>query len=283
VGLKASRGRVAGSGAGWLALATEGPLARTVADAALFLDAMGGPHATDSWRLPVSSPDAFQAAARRAPGRALRVGRLVESGYDLSPECLAAVDKTAALLTELGHVVEDVPSGSLPTTAEVRPAVLSVLASSIGLIVESAVAPEQRHLLMPYTRWLAEQPVTGVELARGQAVLTGAAIRLVELMSRYDVVLSPTTTAPPLPTSELRADDAAGSLEAMARWSAFTPPANIAGTPAISLPVHMTADGLPIGVQLSATSGADELLISLAAQLEEAVGWPAVHPPAWHQ
>jgi amidase len=282
VGLKVSRGRSAGSGAGWLALATEGPLARTVADAALFLDAMGGPHLSDSWRLPVAAPDAFRLAARREPGP-LRVGRLVDAGYDVSPECLTAVDKTAALLTELGHTVEDVPAGALPTTEEVRPAVLAMLASSIGLIVESAVMPEQRHLLMPYTRWLIDQPVTGVELARAHAVLTGAAVRLVAFMSQYDVVLSPTTTAPPLPTSELRADDGPESLAAMARWSAFTPAANISGTPAISLPVHMTADGLPIGVQLSASSGGDELLISLAAQLEQAVGWPAVHPPVWHQ
>ena len=283
VGLKASRGRVAGSGAGWLALATEGPLARTVADAALFLDAMGGPHATDSWQLAPAAPDAFRAAAAQPVGRALRVGRLVDSGYEVDPECLAAVDRTAALLEGLGHTIEDVPAGLLPTTEELRPAVLAMLASSIGLIVDSVVAPEQRELLMPYTRWLVEQPVTGVELARAQAALTGAAVKLVGLMGRYDVVLSPTTTAPPLPTAELRADDAAGSLAAMARWSAFTPAANIAGTPAISLPAHMTADGLPIGVQLSSSSGGDELLISLAAQLEETVGWAAVHPPLWHQ
>jgi amidase len=282
VGLKVSRGRVAGSGAGWLALATEGPLARTVADAALFLDAMGGPHPTDSWQLPVQGPDAFRAAARRTPG-ALRVGRLVESPYEVSPDCLAAVDKTAALLTELGHTVEDVPAGLLPTNEEVRPAVLAVLASSLGLIVESAVMPEQRELLMPYTRWLIEQPVTGVELARAHGVLTGAAIRFTSMLAGYDVVLSPTTTAGPLPTSELRKDDGPESLAAMARWSAFTPPANISGTPAISLPVHLTGAGLPIGVQLSASAGGDELLISLAAQLEQAIGWPAVHPPAWHQ
>jgi amidase len=58
--------------------------------------------------------------------------------------------------------------------------------------------------------------------------------------------------------------------------------ANISGTPAVSLPVHVTADGLPIGVQLSASAGSDELLVSLSAQLERAFGWQTRHPTVWN-
>jgi amidase len=282
VGFKATRGRVAGSGLGWLALAVEGPLARTVADAALFLDAMDGPAASDQWRVPVPSADAFRRAASQHPG-SLRIGLLLENGLDVPVDkaCLAAVERTVAVLGDLGHQVEEVPTGLLPASASLRPAVKAVLASSIGMIVSGVIPPEQHELLMPYTRWLAAQEVSGVELAQAHAALTAAAMTFASLLAGYDVVLSPTTTAPPLPTSELRQDDGPASLEAMARWSAYTPAANIAGTPAVSLPVHLTDDGLPIGVQLSGPASSDELLISLSAQLEEAIGWADVHPPVW--
>jgi amidase len=283
VGFKATRGRVAGSGLGWLALAVEGPLARTVADAALFLDAMGGPAASDQWRVPVPSSDAFRKAASTRPDRPLRVGVLLENGLDVAVDkaCLAAVERTVAVLGDLGHQVEEVQTGLLPASSSLRPAVKAVLSSSIGMIVSGVIPSEQHDQLMPYTRWLASQEVSGVELAQAHSVLAAAAISFTSLLSGYDVVLSPTTTAPPLPTSELRQDDGPASLEAMARWSAYTPAANIAGTPAVSLPVHMTDDGLPIGVQLSGPACSDELLISLSAQLEEAFGWVEVHPPLW--
>jgi amidase len=68
----------------------------------------------------------------------------------------------------------------------------------------------------------------------------------------------------------------------MLAWSAFTPFANLAGQPAVSLPLHTTAEGLPIGVQLiGARVGEDALLLSLAAELEDAVPWRDRHPPQW--
>jgi amidase len=283
VGFKTSRGRSAGSGAGFLALAVEGPVARTVADAALFLDAMGGPTAVDLWRGPVTGPDAFRLAAGGTPPP-LRVGRLRSPGLDVEvdAECLRAVEVAAAALDDLGHDVLDVPSAAVPPATEVRRAVKVVLGASLGQVVALAVAPEQRHLLMPYTRWLVESDsCTATDHAMAQATLAGAAARFHELLTGYDVLLTPTTTAPPQPTGSLRADDGPLSLEAMARWSAFTPAANIAGTPAVSLPVHRTASGVPLGVQLIAPLFHDELLMSLAAQLETVFAWQEHHPPMW--
>lgn len=284
VGFKPSRGRVAGSGAGWLALAAEGPLARTVADAALFLDAMGGPSTSDLWRAPVAAPDAFRQAARRPPQRRLRIGRIAAPRWDVQvhPDCLAGLERACDLLAECGHDIEDVPTQALPSAEEVRPAVNAVLTCSIGLIVEAAVPADHRHLLMPYTRWLIERDaVTGVQLAHAQATLARAAAQYAGLLSSLDLVISPTTTAAPVPTSELRCDDGPASLAAMARWSAFTPLANIAGAPAVSLPVHRTDDAIPIGVQLVGRTCSDELLVGVAAQLEEQVRWHQVHPPIW--
>jgi amidase len=284
VGFKASRGRVAGSGAGWLVLAVEGPLARTVADAALFLDAMGGPSTTDLWRAPLPARDAFRRAAQQPVGGRLRVGRLATPRWDVDihPDCLAALDRACALLEQSGHVIDDVDLDTLPAAGDVRPAVNAVLSTSIRQIVELMVPDEKRHLLMPYTRWLMDATVVdGVQLATAQATLARAAMQWAEMLASYDVVVTPTTTAPPVPIPALRCDDGQASLDAMARWSAFTPAANIAGIPAVSLPVHMTDDGIPIGVQLMGNAFADELVLTVAAELEQAVRWDRVHPPVW--
>lgn len=284
VGFKTSRGRSAGSGSGFLAIAVEGPLARTVGDAALFLDAMGPAGSGDLWQGPAVAPRAFTlAAAVRAP-RGLRVGVLTATGQDLEVhgDCLAGLDLTARALEAAGYQIEEVPASAIPAAHDVRAAIRVMLNASIGQVVQAAVPTDQRHLLMPYTRWLFESgSYSASDYATAQAVITIAAIRFRDLLSTYDLIISPTTTAPPLPTSELRADDGAGSLEAMARWSAFTPAANLAGTPAVSLPVHYNAEGLPIGVQVMAPQFHDELLMSVAAELEEAFGWQRTHPAMW--
>jgi amidase len=283
VGFKTSRGRSPGSGAGWLALAVEGPLARTVADAALFLDAMGGPTATDLWRAPAQAQDAFRVATRTPPGR-LRVGRLVTPGreLDVHEDCVTGLDLAVRALQDFGHEVVDVPAASMPPAEDVRQAVKVMLSASIGQVVALTIPDEQQHLLMPYTRWLLDtNTASATDYATAQAVLAGAAVRFQELLDGYDLVITPTTTAPPLPTAALRVDDGPGSLEAMGRWSAFTPAANIAGTPGVSLPVHHTADGVPIGVQVLAPQFHDELLMSVAAQLEQAFAWQDWHPSMW--
>lgn len=284
VGFKTSRGRSAGSGVGWLALSVQGPLARTVADAALFLDAMGGPAGTDLWHAPAATPDAFRVAAVTSPPR-LRVGRLVRppaTEVDVHPDCLAAVEAAVAALEASGHEIVDVPE--LPPAPEVHDAVKVILTAGLGLTANLVVAPEQRDQLMPYTRWLIESNThTASEHLQAQAVLSAAGVLFTELVAAYDLLLTPTTTAPPLSTAELRADDGPESFAVMGRWSAFTPAANLAGLPAVSLPVHHTADGVPIGVQLVGQRFQDELLLSVAAQLEPTFDWHLRHPPAWTQ
>jgi amidase len=283
VGFKTSRGRSAGSGVGWLALSVQGPLARCVADAALFLDAMGGPSASDLWHAPPASPDAFRVAATAQPPARLRVGRLLTPptvDVVVHPECLAAVDVAVAALEADGHEVVDVPAP--PYAPEVRDAVRIILSAGLGLTANLVIAEEQRALLMPYTRWLVEgNTATASEHAHAQAVLAAAAARFTELIDGYDLLLTPTTTAPPLSNADLRQDDAAESFAAMGRWSALTPAANLAGLPAVSLPVHQTADGVPIGVQLIGRRFHDELLMSLCAQLEPCFAWQDRHPPVW--
>ncbi len=282
VGFKVTRGRSAGSGIGWLALATEGALTRTVADTALFLDAVGPAVGVDLWHAAATS-DGFRRAVGREPG-ALRIGVLEAPSADIevAPDCLDAVRRTAGVLENLGHQLVPLDLAALPAADEVRPAAKVILATSMAVLLATVIPAELHDKLMPYTRWLAQLgPYSAVDLSQAQTTLYNAAVRYRSLLADYDVVLSPTTTAPPQPTSELRLDDGEESFQAMGRWSAFTPMANISGTPAVSLPVHATSTGLPIGVQLSGPAATDERLISLAAQLEQAIGWADRHPEVW--
>lgn len=284
IGFKVTRGRRAGAGTGWLALAVEGALTRTVADTALFLDAMGGATDSDLWHSGVTAPDAFRQAVSRDPGT-LRVGVLATPPGDIevADECNQAVRVAADALRAAGHTIDVLDPSGLPGMAEVRPAVKVMLATNFAVLLSTVIAPEQHHLLMPYTRWLADSAAayTSVDLARAESALYAAAVQYRAVLAQYDVVLSPTTTAPPQPIGALRCDDGEESLAAMGRWSAFTPMANISGTPAVSVPVHMTEGGLPIGVMLSASAGSDELLVSLAAHLEQTFNWQTRHPEVW--
>lgn len=285
IGFKVTRGRTAGAGMGWLALATEGALTRTVADTALFLDAMGPAVDVDLWQTGPHAVDTFRTAADREPGR-LRIGVLeAPSGdVDVAPECVDAVRRAIELLVRLGHEVEPVDPAALPDAAEVRPAAKVILGTSMAVLLATVIPTELHDKLMPYTRWLAGLgPYSAVDFSKAQSTLYNAAVRYRALLTCFDIVLSPTTTAPPQPTSALRLDDGEESFQAMGRWSAFTPMANISGTPAVSLPLHTTEAGLPIGVQLSASAGADERLLSVSAQLEREVSWATRHPAAWRQ
>jgi amidase len=285
VGFKVTRGRRAGAGTGWLALAVEGALSRTVGDTALFLDAMGAATDTDLWSTAATAPDGFRQAATRDPG-SLRIGILESppSDVEIAPECTAAVHAATEALRAAGHTVDLIDAAELPGVDAVRPAVKVMLCTNFAVLLSTVIAPEQHHLLMPYTRWLAESAAeySSVDLSRAESALYAAALQYRAVLAPYDAVVSPTTTAPPQPIGALRCDDGEESLAAMARWSALTPMANISGTPAVSLPVHVTADGLPIGVQLSASAGSDELLVSLSAQLERAFGWQTRHPTVWN-
>jgi amidase len=158
-----------------------------------------------------------------------------------------------------------------------------VIQARIAFGVAALVPESRRPLLMPFTRWLLSEAVglTAVDLARAQTQLAAAATTWSAMQASYDVLLTPTTTSPPPRIGALRLDDGRESAHEMLRWSAYTPWANFTGAPAASLPVHRTADGLPIGVQISGLPGEDELVLSLAAAMEQVFAWQHVHPAMW--
>jgi amidase len=283
VGLKPTRGRISGSPmyGEITGLATPGPLARTVRDAAAMLDVMAGRAVGDPfWAPPEAQP--FLAACDREPGR-LRIGRFatpVIADTEVDPECLQAWEDASRLLESLGHDVVDIDPPlareSVPVF-ETNWAVLTAL-STVDL------APDAKAKLRPLTRWLGEwgERISGPEFGLALGELRRVAAGTLRAVAPYDAVLTPTLASPPLPVGALRDDDdPAADFEAQKRFTPWTSIWNVTGSPAVSLPLHQTPDGLPVGVMLASRPGDEELLLSLSAQVEAAAPWRDRHPPCW--
>ncbi len=279
VGLKPTRGRITGAPmyGDPVGLATNGPLARTVRDAAALLDVLAGRAVGDPfWAPPESAP--FLAACDRDPGR-LRVARFLEpviAHADVHPEVERAYDDASTLLAGLGHEVEDVGVPLPEAAVPVFETVWSVLTAL------SVVPPDREGLLRPLTRWLSARgravsgPAFGLAIGELRRLAAGALAAL----SAYDVVLTPTLAQPPLPVGALRNDDdPAADFEAQKAFTPWTSAWNVTGMPAVSLPLHWTPDGLPVGVMLAARPGEEALLLSVAAQVEVAAPWAAQVAP----
>jgi amidase len=285
-GIKPTRGRVSNApfGGEITGLGTNGPLARTVRDAAAMLDAMAGPVAGDPyWAPPLAPGETFLGCVERPVGR-LRIGRFLESAMpdvELAPEVAAAFDAAARLLEELGHEVTDVPPGLL------GPDVLGSFEhvwSLSGTLLP--VAPERVAELRPLTRVLRER---GLALSAQEAMAAMSELRLfsrrfVVATAGFDALLAPLTTMTPRPLGWFDADcDGAEDFERQKRYAAFTAVFNITGQPAVSVPLHWTDDDLPVGTMLVGRPADEATLLALSAQLEQARPWAHRHPPAWDQ
>lgn len=283
VGLKVSRGRISnGPVAGDVTgLAWHGPLARTVEDAAAVLDALAVPMPGDPhWAAPLPTGETFAAHARREPAR-LRIGRYrtpVIADAEVHTECVAGYEQASRLLADLGHEVEDI---RMPFPADVVDVFETMWSVASTL---SPVPADREHLLRPLTRWLRARGrgVSGPEYLAAFARAQGIARRVVAATWEYDAVLTPTLATPPVPVGSLRDDDdPAADFAAQKRFTPFTSAANLTGAPSITLPLHWTAEGLPIGVMLTGRPGEDHLLLSLARQVEAACPWQARRPAMW--
>jgi len=282
-GLKPSRGRVsAGPVYGEpVGLSTNGPLARTVRDAAALLDVMAGPATGDPyWAPPLPEGESFVSWCDRDPGR-LRIARFAEPMVEsttVDPQCLRAYEDAARLLAGLGHDVEvvDVPVGPEAVPAfETCWSVLSTL---------TPVPQEVEHLLRPLTRWLRGrgEAVSGPQFGFVVGELRRIAAEALQRLAPYDAVLTPTLAKPPMRVGEIRDDaDPARDFANQKAFTPFTSAWNLTGMPAASLPLHTTADGLPVGVMLAGRPAEDHLLLALCAQVEAAAPWKGRHPPCW--
>ncbi|MFZ0045814.1 MAG: amidase [Streptosporangiaceae bacterium] len=280
VGLKPSRGRVSNGAAESTGLSIQGPLARSVADAAALLDALAVPVPGDPyWAPPLPPGETFLGYARREPGR-LRIGRYATAanGTVPHPACRAAWEDVAALLAGLGHEVEEI---HLPFPAGIADCFNTVWGVK-ALDTELSAAEEE--LLRPVTRAWRDYGRTksGHEYATALTTMQLAARQSVEATAGYDIVLTPTLGLPPQPAEFFAEDgDVMDNLRRQGEFTPYTGVYNMTGQPAVSLPLHWTADGVPIGVSLIGRPAGEGPLLSLAAQLEAARPWAGHRPACW--
>jgi amidase len=287
VGLKPARGRISLAPAlGDSFLVTDGVLTRTVAESAELLDLLAGYELGDAtWAPPPAEP--FAAAAAGEPG-VLRVGftltpPLGEGGVD--PIAERGVRDAVALLQELGHEVEE-----LPTAPWAIPGVMELFSAALGPAVASTIvfaatiagrepAPSDMEQLSWYL-WERASQLGSAHFLAAQAQLQALARGFIVGMSEYDVILTPSLALRPRPIGELNGDND-NPAETFARSGEFTPfaaIANVTGQPAISLPFAHGDDGLPVGVHFFGRPADEATLLALGAQLEAARPWADRRP-----
>ena len=280
-GLKPSRGRVSGSPmyGDPVGLGTAGPLARTVRDAAALLDVLAGPAVGDPYWAP-PPPTSFLAACDVEPGR-LRIARFltpVIADAPLHPAVVDAYESATRLLVSLGHDVEEID-------VPVPPEAVATFETCWAVLTALSVAPPgTEHLLRPLTAWLQERgrAVSGPEFGLAVGEARRIASRAVRTLAPYDAVLTPTLAQPPLRIGEIRDDaDPARDFENQKAFTPWTSAWNLTGMPAVSLPLHVTDDGLPVGVMLAGRPAEEHVLLGLSAQVEAAAPWVDRRPPCW--
>lgn len=278
-GFKPSRGRVSvgPSGSDWSGLAVDGPLSRSVRDAAALLDVLAHPMPGDVRPLP--DPDVpFAQHVQRAPRR-LRIARWSGThldGVEPGADAVAGWEAASRLLASLGHDVVDIAN---PFPQELEPQFNVIWSSGIA---GAPIPPGAEPLLRANTRYWRERGgrASAVELARAMQFVEATTREVVTGLQPFDAMLTPTLAMPPQPVAWF--NESGDPVEDHRRELMYTPYTalyNMSGQPAASLPLHQTADGLPVGIMLAALPGQDGLLFSLCAQVEAAALWADRRPP----
>lgn len=286
VGLKPSRGRVPT----WphpAALAApisyHHAVTTTVRDSAALLDAVAGHRPGDAYGAPTPARP-FLEEVGVDPGR-LRIGvlRTAPGPFPTDPECSAAVDHTAALLTGLGHEVTEVELGL--DVIEVMSTVGVIMGAQLRATVDDRLAHLGRELreddLEPWTLTILENARThqAPDVSRALQTAQRTGWRVAELFTGgVDVLLLPTMPATTPELGYLDVRDPESMWTRSSAFSAATSVFNISGQPAISLPLATDGRGMPVGVQLVADYAREDLLLRVAGQLESAAPWPTVAP-----
>jgi amidase len=214
------------------------------------------------------------------PTRPLKVAVMNNGGrIEIDPECVAAVDATANQLAALGHHVDYVDSDNLigPASRVNGELWMAALARRVTGLSELAGRELTADDVEPYN-WTAAQrglDMRAHEWLEASERQQAWSVGVVDWMCQYDLVVTPTAGTPPMKTDHLwPPEDKPWKISSTyARICLFALPFNVTGQPAISLPLHETPDGLPVGVQLAANMGHDQLLLDVGADLEQAMPW----------
>jgi amidase len=290
VGLKPSRGRTSFGpdlGEGVYGLAVEGIVSRSVRDTAVMLDAIAGAMPGDPYTAPPPVRPYATAAAEKP--RRLRIGlldRIPGGAGALDAECRAGLRQTAALLEQLGHRVEESYPEALDDPAcgqhftVVYAANAARLLDGLGEYVGRTLGAADLDPL----NWLMAEMGRATSAPQYLATVDwihGFTRRLASWWAQgFDLLLTPTLPEPPPPLGTFRPDPENPVMAGLraGSFACFTLPFNMSGQPAISLPLHWTAGGLPVGIHFVAAYGGEDLLLSLAGELEQARPWADRRP-----
>ena len=287
-GLKPTRARTPMGpdlGENWSGASTGHAVTRSVRDSAALLDATGGPDVGDPyWAPPPRGP--YLAEVGVDPGQ-LNIAFTTRawSGHSVHPECLAAVAEAAKLCESLGHRVEEAsPVIDEETHNKARRLVIGASTRTTLEARGKALGREPRPEDVETFTWAAAESgrqFTASDYAGAIRVLHQIGRVAGRFFNRYDVLITPTLCEPPyrLGVLSMSNNDPQAYLRALLGTIAFTSLFNTAGNPAMSVPLHWSADGLPIGVQFTASFGDEATLLRLAAQLEAARPWADRRPP----
>jgi aspartyl-tRNA(Asn)/glutamyl-tRNA(Gln) amidotransferase subunit A len=270
VGLKPSTGRVP-RGDGFplilLDLETVGPMAWTVTDLVLAMKVISGPDRRDPVSLVFANR--FFALESAPTCRILYIPRFGQSPVD--PEIASSVAGAARVLAGLGHAVEE---GDAPFDVDALAQAWSVIGQS-GLAWLLRSHPEKKGKLTPAIEEMATKgaAVTAADYYAALEVIKELRTELSLFFDRYDLIMTPSAAALPWPAEEAYPPIIAGQEVGPRGHAVFTAFANMAGSPAISIPAVPSAGGLPIGFQLVSALGRDDLLCVVAAQFEQVYPW----------
>ncbi|MDE3135828.1 MAG: amidase [Acidobacteriota bacterium] len=286
-GMKPTRGRTSlGPDFGDImgGLVVEHAVTRSVRDSAALLDAVSGPFPGDPYCAPAPVRP-FLEEVGADPGR-LRIAftTTAPSGARIDEECVRAVHDAAKLCESLGHHVEEAApeiNGALMVDSFLRiwRAGTASAVQAMAFLTGRTPSPE---LFEPLTWALYEQgrQVSAPAYLMAQTVLQGLSRQIGGFMLSYDAWLTPTVAEPPLPLGSFEptpANPLAG-FERAVEFVPFTPMCNLSGQPAMSLPLHWTAGGLPVGTHFIGRFGDEATLFRLASQIEAARPWKDRQP-----
>lgn len=287
-GLKPTRARNPSGpyvGEGWAGMSVGHVVSRSVRDSAAMLDATAGPAVGDPYAAPPPARP-FLAEVGTDPGR-LRVA-LHTTGLDgrpLDPENVKAARAAAQLLQDLGHDVEEaMPELDVPALEQaVRVIIAGNLWNAVAMRYgQLGRTPDGSGLEKATWAWAEEgRRHSAADYAAAVTAIHAAGRRLGEFFERYDVMLSTTMRRPPMELGYLRQDERGldDYIKVLMEEMPVTPLFNVTGCPAVSVPLHWTADNLPVGIHIGAGFGHEDLLIRLSSQLEQARPWSGRRPP----
>ncbi|MFT4182440.1 MAG: amidase [Rhizobium sp.] len=287
-GLKPTRGRVPMGpmiGEGWAGMGCNHVISVSVRDSAAILDAVGGMEIGAPYAAPHDTASLLS-SVDRPPGK-LRIGLVRElAPFNAEAECLAAVDDAARLCVDLGHEVEE---ASFPVDGmEFYDTVFTIIGaqtrSFVDMLGKMMGAPVDASDLEPRTRIILREKggVSGATYAAAVDWVHAFGRRMAHLTATYDVLLSPTLAKTPQPLGSFDLAEGDSFERLITLFHSFSPITalfNASGQPAMSVPLYWSRQGLPVGSHFAAGFGREDILFSLAGQLEAARPWTHRLPP----